>query len=155
MHRRELKWTSSHKWAPVRVQENMSRDLVSVDPETCVTDIAKLMQDEYVGCVPVKENGEVIGIITDRDITCRITAKGRDPATTTAKVIMTRDISCCFEDDLLLDAAKIMAEKHVRRLPVLNRGEELVGMLTADDLAYETDRQLLGKVIESTYEPHS
>lgn len=154
MQRRELKWTSRHKWTAIRVKENMSRDLVSVDPETCATDIAKLMLDEYVGCVPVKENGQVIGIITDRDITCRITAKGRDPATTTAKVIMTRDISCCFEDDLLLDAAKIMAEKHVRRLPVLNRDEELVGLLTADDLAYETDRQLISKVIESTYQPH-
>jgi CBS domain-containing protein len=155
MPRRELDWTSKHKWAPITVKENMSRDVASVEAETCVTDIAQLMRDQVIGCVPVKEDAKVIGIITDRDITCRVTSSGRDPATTTAKAIMTGDVSCCFEDDLLVKAAEIMAEKQVRRLPVLNRDEELVGLLTADDLAWHTDHMLLGAVIKSVYEAHA
>ncbi len=154
MPRRELDWKSRHKWARITVKENMSSDVVSVDMEACLMDIAKLMRDQDVGCVPVKENGKVIGMITDRDITCRVTASGRDPGTTTAKTIMTSDVSCCFEDDLLFKAAEVMAEKQVRRLPVLNRNEELVGLLTVDDLAWHTDHLLLGTVIQSVYEAH-
>jgi CBS domain-containing protein len=155
MPKRTLGWKSRHRWAPITVKENMSSDLVSVDPETCVTHIAKLMRDESVGCIPVKENGKLIGIITDRDITCRVTASGHDPATTTAKAVMTGDVSCCFEDDLLVDAAGIMEKERVRRLPVLNRDEELVGLLTADDLTWHTDHILLGTVMQSVSEPHA
>ena len=154
MARRELEWASRHKWAPITVKENMSRDLQSVEVETSITDIAQLMRDQVVGCVPVKEDGKVIGIITDRDITCRVTASGRDPATTTAKAIMTDDVSCCFEDDSLVKAAEIMEKKRVRRLPVLNQDEDLVGILTADDLAWHTDRMLVGEVIQTIYEAH-
>jgi CBS domain-containing protein len=154
MARRKLEWASKHKWAPITVKENMSRDEGSVEAETCVADIAQLMRDQVIGCVPVKEDGKVIGIITDRDITCRVTASGRDPATTTAKAIMTGDVACCFEDDSLVKAAEIMAEKRVRRLPVLNRDEGLVGLLTADDLAWHTDHILVGGVIETGYEAH-
>lgn len=155
MPRRELEWRSRHKWGPIKVKENMSRDVATVEVEACVTDIAQLMRDQVIGCVPVKEDGKVIGIITDRDIMCRVTAYGRDPATTTAKAIMTGDVSFCFEDDSLFKAAQIMVEKRVRRLPVLSRDEELVGVLTADDLASHTDHMLLGRVIESAYEPHT
>ncbi|MCP5117526.1 MAG: CBS domain-containing protein [bacterium] len=68
---------------------------------------------------------------------------------------MPGEVSCCFEDDLLVDAAGIMEKKRVRRLPVLNRNEELVGLLTADDLAWHTDHILLGTVMESVSEPHA
>jgi CBS domain-containing protein len=68
---------------------------------------------------------------------------------------MTGDVSCCFEDDLLVKAAGIMVEKQVRRLPVLNRDEDLVGLLTADDLAWHTDHILLGTVIQRVYEAHA
>jgi CBS domain-containing protein len=155
MARRELDWKSRPNWANITVKENMSSDVVSVGPETCLRDIAKLMRDGGVGCVPIKENGKVIGIVTDRDITCRVTASSRDPGTTTAKAIMTGDVGCCFEDDLLSKAAGIMVEKQVRRLPVLNRNEELVGLLTADDLSWHTDKMLLGRVIESVSEAHA
>jgi CBS domain-containing protein len=126
----------------------MFKDVAYVEAGMCVRDIAKLMQDEGVGCAPVKENGKVMGIITDRDITCRVVATGHDPETTTAKEIMTGDVSFCFDNDLLRDAADVMGKKRVRHLPVLNRDEELVGLLTVDDLAWQTDHKLLGQVIE-------
>lgn len=154
MSRKELNWKSRHKWAPITVNENMSKNVKPIGPGICVIDIAKLLRDESIGCVPVTENDKVIGIITDRDITCRVTANDRNPATTIAKEIMTGDVSCCFEDDLLVDAARIMEKKRVRRLPVLDRKEELVGMLTADDLAWHTDHALLGEVVASVSEIH-
>lgn len=154
MPRKELDWKSRHRWSPITVRENMSKQVADVNPGMCVRDIAKLLRDEEIGCVPVKENGKVIGIITDRDITCRVTAGDQDPATTTAKEIMSGDVSCCFEDDLLSDAAKVMEQRRVRRLPVLNREKELVGLLTADDLAWHTDHTLLGEVVERVYEGH-
>ncbi len=155
MQKRELKWKSRHKWTPVLVKENMSGEVASVEVDAYVTDIAQLMRAEGVGCVPVMEDGKLIGIITDRDIMCRVTASGDDPATTTAKAIMTSNVSYCFVDDLLAKAAGIMVENGVRRLPVLNQNEEMVGLLTADDLALHTDHMLLGNVIEGIYEPHA
>lgn len=154
MPRKELSWKSRVKWAPITVKENMSKDVKPIGPEICVTDIAKLLRDEKVGCVPVKEDNKVIGIITDRDITCRVTANDRNPAITVAKEIMTGDVSCCYEDDLLAHAARIMEKGRVRRLPVLDRNEELVGMLTADDLVWHTDHTLLGEVVAKVSELH-
>jgi CBS domain-containing protein len=154
MSRKELSWKSRLKWAPITIKENMSKDVKPIGPGVYVTDIAKLLRDEGVGCVPVKENNKVIGIITDRDITCRVTANDRNPATTVAKEIMSGDVSCCYEDDLLANAAKVMEKRRVRRLPVLDRNEELVGILTADDLAWHTDHSLLGEVVASVSEIH-
>jgi CBS domain-containing protein len=141
-------WKFWQKWSSIKVKEIMSKDIRHVKAEICVRDVASLFRDEITGCVPVKENGKVIGIITDRDITCRVTAEDRDPATVTAKEIMTGDVSCCFEDDLLCDAAEVMEKKRIRRLPVLDRDEELVGLLTADVLARNADYTLFGKVME-------
>jgi CBS domain-containing protein len=148
MSKKEQNWKFWRKWGSIKVKENMSKDIRHVRPEMCVRDIANLFRDEKIGCVPVNENGKVIGIITDRDITCRVIAVDRDPATITAKEIMTSDVSCCFENDLLHDAAEIMEKTRVRRLPVLDRNEELVGLLTVDGLARNADHALLGKVVE-------
>ena len=154
MSRKELAWKSRPRWAAITVKENMSKHVKSVEPGICIVEIAKLLRDESVGCVLVKENGKVIGIISDRDITCRVTANERNPDTTVASEIMTGNVSCCFADDLLRDAAGIMEKRRVRRLPVLDRNEELVGLLTADDLVWHTDHGLLGEVVASVTEIH-
>jgi CBS domain-containing protein len=155
MPRKELEWKFRHKWAPITVEENMSRQLVTVGPAGCVSDIAKLMRDEVVGCVVVEKEGDLIGIVTDRDITVKVTAEGRDPQTTTARDIMAGDVAWCFEDDNLTRAAEIMANKRVRRLPVLSGDRKLVGLLTADDLVWHTDNVFLGRVFEHVSEPHA
>ncbi|MEK6248865.1 MAG: CBS domain-containing protein, partial [Planctomycetales bacterium] len=94
------------------------------------------------------------GIITDRDITCRVTADDRDPRTTTAKTIMTSVAGRCFENDSLAEAAKIMMEMRVRRLPVFSRGEDFVGVLSVGDLSAHTNHALLGEVMGTLYEAH-
>jgi CBS domain-containing protein len=131
----EIGWLSSIKWAPMRVKENMSADVECVGPDMSLTDIGKTMREQGIGCVLVKENGQLSGIITDRDMTCRAVADGLDPTTITAGAIMSKPVSHCFDDALLVDAAHIMQEKQIRRLPVLDRDKRLVGILTADHLS--------------------
>jgi CBS domain-containing protein len=128
-------WRIKLGWAPIKVKEKMSSDVELVSPDIFLTDIGKTMREKKTGCVLVEENGRLIGIITDRDIACRATADGADYATITASAIMSKPVSYCFDDARLVDAAHIMQEKQVGRLPVLDRETRLVGMLTADHLS--------------------
>ena len=150
----KIGWKSKSKWAPIKIKENMSANVASVSRETSAAEIARILRDKHIGCVPVVENDQLIGMITDRDITCRVLAEGRNPDSTTASDIMSKDVSACFEDDCLADAAQIMEDHQVRRLPVLDREKRIVGILTADDLSWHTDHQLVGEVIEAVYERH-
>jgi CBS domain-containing protein len=150
----KMKWKSKAKWKPVTIKENMSPNVASVDPEVSAKYIATVLRDKKIGCVPVVESGHLVGMITDRDITIRTVAEGRDTDSTIARDIMSEPVNVCHEDDLLADAAQVMEENQVRRLPVLDRDEHLVGILTADDLAWHTDHRLLGDVIQSVYERH-
>ncbi|MHC4984492.1 MAG: CBS domain-containing protein [Planctomycetota bacterium] len=149
-----LKASLKAKWGPMKVKENMSSHVASVGPGASATEIARLLRDQHIGCVPVLEGEQLIGMVTDRDVTCRILAEGRDPDKTTASDFMSKDVSVCFEDDFLTHAAEIMEDKHVRRLAVVDRDKHLVGILTADDLSWHTDHMLLGEVVESVYERH-
>lgn len=149
-----IEWQSKPKWQPIRVRENMSPNVESVTGKVSAAEIAKIMRKKNIGCVPVVEDGNVVGMITDRDIVCRVAATNLDLERMKADEIMSKPISVCYEDDLLVDAAHIMERDQVRRLPVLNQDKQLVGILTADDLSWHTDHQLLGDVIESVSEHH-
>jgi CBS domain-containing protein len=113
----------------------MSSDVECVSPDMSLTDIGKTMREQEIGCVLVEENGQLIGVITDRDMTCRVIAYGLDSLTITAREIMSKPVRYCFDDALLVDAAHIMREKQIRRLPVLDREKRLVGILTGDHLS--------------------
>ncbi len=128
-------WRTKLGWAPIKVKEKMSSDVEYVNPDMPLTDIGKTMREKNLGCVLVDENGQLIGIITDRDIACRATANGADSATVTARAIMSTPVSYCFDDARLVDAARVMQEKRICRLPVFDRETRLVGMLTADHLS--------------------
>ena len=130
----ELGLKSKLGWAPIKVKEVMSSDLGCVSPDMSLTNIGKTMREQGIGCVLVEENGQLIGIITDRDMTCRAIADGLDSATITARAIMSKPVSYSFDDALLVDAAHIMREKQIRRLPILDREKRLVGILTGDHL---------------------
>lgn len=127
-------WRGKLGWAPIKVKEKMSSDVECISPDISLMDIGKTMREQEKGCVLIKENGQLIGIITDRDMTCRAIADGRDPATITARAIMSKPVSYCFDDAHLVDAAHIMQEKQIRRLPVFDREKRLVGLLTVDHL---------------------
>jgi CBS domain-containing protein len=93
-------------------------------------------------------------MITDRDITVRATAEGRDPLVTRVSEVMTPEVIFTYEDEDVKDAAKLMREHQVRRLVVLNRDKRLVGIVSLGDLAVDTeDDKLKGKVLEDISQP--
>jgi CBS domain-containing protein len=128
-------------------KDAMSSHVESVAPTTTVQECARKMRDTNVGVLPVQEKGKLIGMVTDRDICCRAVGDGRDPTIMTAREIMTKDVYSCLEDQDCAEAVRMMKEKHVRRLAVMNRSRKLVGLLSVDDLARYSHDQA-GEILE-------
>jgi CBS domain-containing protein len=130
------------------VKEAMSTNIEAVGPGTTAQECASKMDRSGIGLLPVWQDGGLIGVVTDRDICCRVVAGGRDPAKTTAREIMTAGAASCFEDEDCTEAARVMEKRNVRRLMVLNRNKAMVGLLSVDDLA-RFSPDLAGKVLEA------
>lgn len=135
------------------VKEIMTPRMESVEPGWSLQKTARKMRDINIGSLPVWENGELLGMVTDRDICCRAVAEGRDGSRTTVREIMSRDVTCCFSDDDVADAAQLMERKHIRRLAVLNRDRTMAGFLSVDDLAHHS-YQLAGYVLDAARPAH-
>lgn len=130
------------------VREVMSAHLETITPATTVQECAKKMSQLDVGVLPVWQDGHAVGVITDRDICCRAVGAGKDPAKTPVRAIMTSVMASCFEDQDCKDAAKLMKQKGVRRLTVMDRKQAMVGVLSVDDLAH-CSHDLAGDVLEA------
>jgi CBS domain-containing protein len=124
----------------MKILDIMTRDPELIDPNSSVRDAARRMRDEDFGALPVGENDRLTGMVTDRDITVRAVAEGRDPATTTVRDVMSEKVFYCFEDDDVEDAARCMADNQVRRLPILNRDKRLTGIIALADIATSHDQ---------------
>jgi CBS domain-containing protein len=124
------------------VRETMTRRALWITPDISLTEAAKQMRDENIGCLPIGENDRLVGMITDRDLTCRAVAEGADPAKTTAREVMTRGVSYCFEDDDINEAVHLMEEKRIHHIPVLNSQKRMVGILSLSDLALKAPQDL-------------
>ena len=135
------------------VKEIMSGTVQWVEPETTIYDAASKMREFNVGSLPVKGADGLDGIITDRDIACRCVAQAWDPASTTVQEAMSRDLTTCLDDERVDEAARTMEANKVRRLPVLNHQDELVGMLTLSDVARGASYKLSGHVIAEVNQP--
>ena len=129
------------------VREILTRDPEVIRPDASICDAARKMKQADIGMLPVCDGKRLVGVITDRDLTVRALAEGRDPKLTEVAAIMTPNIFFCFEDDDLQEAATIMEEKQVRRLPVLNREKTLVGIIALADLALRSDDEILAEEV--------
>jgi CBS domain-containing protein len=122
-----------------------------IHPDATLREAAQKMQTLDVGPIPVCDGDRLQGMLTDRDITIRATAQGRDPNTTRVREVMTPDIVYCFEDQDVEEAAQIMEERQIRRLVVLNRDKRLVGIVSLGDLATQTgDEELDAEELSET-----
>jgi CBS domain-containing protein len=138
----------------MELKEIMTRGVDVIPPEATLKEAAEKMKNLDVGPLPVCDGERLVGMLTDRDITVRAVAAGRDPSMTKVCDVMTPEIVYCFEDQRVEEAAKLMEEKQIRRLPVLNRNKWLVGIISLGDLAVDTgDRQFAGKVLAQVSEP--
>ena len=115
----------------------MSRDVKVVSPDMSIQDVAKQMREGDFGMLPVGENDRMIGAITDRDIAMRAVAEGKD-SSTKVRDVMSEGIAWVFEDETVEDAAKMMSQRQVRRLPVVDRNKRLVGIVALGDFAVES-----------------
>jgi CBS domain-containing protein len=136
------------------VQDIMTRDAECTRPSATLHEVASRMQQLNVGSLPVCDNDRLVGMITDRDITVRSAAEGHDPEADHVADVMTPGITFCFDDQDVKEAARLMNDKQVRRLPVLNRQKRLVGIVSLGDLAVQTgDEELVGETVEGVSEP--
>jgi len=118
----------------MEVSKAMSSSVKIADPNQTIRDAARMMVLIDADVLPVGENGRLAGMITDRDIAVRAVALGKGPDTAVREV-MSEDVKCCFEDDDLDDVAQEMADLKLRRMPVLDQQEQLVGILSLSDIA--------------------
>src|SRR5437762_11404171 len=112
-------------------------------PDATLREAAAKMKSLDVGPIPVCDGERLQGMLTDRDITVRATAEGRDPNSTRVRDVMSPDVVYCFEDQDVQDAARVMEEHQIRRLVVLNRDKRLVGIMSLGDLAVHTEDEEL------------
>jgi CBS domain-containing protein len=138
----------------MHLKEIMTPHVEVIAPEASIYEAAQKMSHLEIGPLPVCEGERLVGMLTDRDITVRAVAAGRDPVTTLVREVMTPDLIYGFEDQDLEDATRLMEQYQIRRLPVLNRAKQLVGIVALGDLAVHPGQQpLAGEVLAQVSEP--
>jgi CBS domain-containing protein len=138
----------------MKLRQIMSPNPVCVTPQTPLVEAARQMEKIDCGFLPVTHEGRIEGVITDRDIVVRGLAHGRNPDRTTVRECMSPSPLHCFEDDDVSVAVRAMENRQIRRLPVLNRSNQLVGIVSLGDLAIQThDQRLSGEVLERVSVP--
>ena len=120
-----------------KISEVMSSDVQTISPDATIEEAAQEMRDGDFGLVPVAEDEELLGVITDRDIAIRAVAEGKDPSTL-VREIMSEEVVWASEDDSVEDAARIMSDHQIRRLPVVDAEQHLVGIVSLGDFAVDS-----------------
>ncbi len=139
----------------MKVKEVMHKGVDWVSPDTPVTEIAKLMKEHDIGCIPVGEDDHLVGMVTDRDIVCKgLAAMNFNAARAMARDVMTSGIHCCREDDDLAKAMHHMETLGVRRLPVINKSKRMVGMISLGDVSHSAGAELLSGCVKSLAAHH-
>ena len=140
----------------MQVREIMSMDPKCCSPTTSLIEVAKLMVEEDCGEIPVcDEGGKPVGVLTDRDIVCRLIAKGKEPTTLSARDAMSSPVVTVTADTTLEDCARLMEQYQVRRLPVVDEQGRCVGMVAQADLATKAPRDTTMEVVSKVSEPNA
>jgi len=138
----------------MKVSEAMHAGTTWMGPDTSIHELARAMRDEDIGAIPIGEHDRLIGMVTDRDIAVRGLADGRDVAAMTARDLMTSPIIYCRAEEDLDDAARIMEEKGIRRLPVIDANKRMVGMLALGDIANGASNGISAEIMQSVAAHH-
>ncbi|MDH5811881.1 MAG: CBS domain-containing protein [Candidatus Methanomethylicaceae archaeon] len=120
-----------------KVRDVMTKNVVKSDKESTIYDLAKLMDQYRIGCIVIAENDKPIGIVTERDIIAKCLAKELSPREVKAKDIMSSPVISIEPDVEILEAAKVMVSRMIRRLPVVENNK-LVGIITTSDMIKES-----------------
>ena len=131
-----------------KVHDVMTDSPRCVTRETSVSDAAVLMESEDVGSLPILDGDQLAGVVTDRDIVIRAIAKGKDPRGMAVRDVASRELVTVQADDDLMDALQLMATRQVRRLPVVDENNRLVGILSQADVAVSAKEKSVGEMVE-------
>jgi CBS domain-containing protein len=134
------------------VRDAMTENPSSVDASASVVEAAKMMRDQQVGSLPVTDGDNVVGMITDRDITTSVVAEAADPEKTSVGDVSSGDAISIEPDKDLEDALQLVASNQVRRLPVVEDGK-LVGIVAQADIALNENEEKTGELVEAISEP--
>jgi CBS domain-containing protein len=138
----------------MELRDIMTRNVEVVNGNASLKEAATKMKELDVGLIPVCDGDRLKGLLTDRDITIRATANGRDPSKTKVSEVMSTDIAYCLEDQAVDEAVILMEARQIRRLPILNQDKQLVGIVSLADIAVHVgDRDLTGETLEEISEP--
>ena len=138
----------------MELRDIMTRNVEVVNGNASLKEAATKMKKLDVGLIPVCDGDRLKGLLTDRDITIRATADGRDPSKTKVSEVMSTDIAYCLEDQAVDEAVILMEARQIRRLPILNQDKQLVGIVSLADIAVHVgDRDLTGETLEEISEP--
>jgi CBS domain-containing protein len=133
-----------------KIAEVMTKRPRAVTPQTSVREAARLMEEEDVGSLPVVDEGaRLVGIVTDRDVALRVVGRGLDPEETSVDDVASKEVYVLTPDDDLDEALKVMAQAQVRRLPIVVRENELVGMIAQADISHGAKEKQVGEVVEA------
>jgi CBS domain-containing protein len=138
----------------MKVRELMTKQPTTVGPDATLGEVATLMKQEDCGSIPVVEAGRLVGIVTDRDIVVRGIAGGVDPKTQRVSKVMSSDPVTVGPDEDITDAEKKMADRQIRRLPVVEGGK-LVGILVTAQVARAGNERKFGETLKEISEPTS
>lgn len=132
------------------------RELVTAWPDDSIVNAAKLMSENKVGCIIIERDNEPIGIVTDRDLTVEVIAKGLDPETTSVSDVMTRDPVTAHKDTGVYQLSQRMREHGVRRMPIVDDRGELAGIVALDDIFVLLADEMhgLSKVVRAESPPY-
>ncbi len=121
-----------------KARDVMTKELVYASPQDTVSHVAQLMKMEDIGPVLIVDNEEsrrLVGIVTDRDLVLKVIAEGQDPNTTRVEEVMSKKLVTCRADDDVENAMKAMAQYQLRRIPVVEDDNRLVGIISQADIA--------------------
>jgi CBS domain-containing protein len=121
----------------------MTKNPVCCLPNDLVAKAAELMKSEHIGSIPVIENEQakkLLGIVTDRDLTLRVIAEGLDAKSTKVETVMTRKVVTCVAEDDLQKAVDAMSKHQLRRIPIVDDDNKILGIIAQADVATRVDR---------------
>ena len=137
----------------MKIREIMTPDAQCVGPEETLVDAAALMRQLDVGVLPVCHEGDVVGMITDRDIAIRAVADGRPPTTTRVREIMSPGTVVVYEDQDVDEVVEVLEKHQIRRAPVMTRERRLVGIVSLGDIAVDASAELSGEALKCVSQP--
>lgn len=138
----------------MQLRDIMTHDIETIRPDASLQVAAQMMAALDVGMLPVVEGDKLLGSITDRDVTVRATARGLDPKETSVRRAMTVNLISATESQPISHALQLMMDLQIRRLPILDKDQKLVGIISLGDLAKVIDdKHMAGRALERISEP--